>query len=221
MMRPLWGGALMSALSLAGCGGGTEGSSDLLVTFDYPQTTEVQLFTPVSVTPTLDGLQGNRPTITVHETFTGSGLPQGWSYDARTGAVTGIATQPGQYSLGANLTVSGVEGNLTSSFVINVVTDIRISYPGSAPTLGPGSALPARSPALVAVQPGDTLAFAPIPGQEPPAGITINPTTGVISGTVPVTPSPYTYFVPVQMTVTRGAYSATINAVPGYVFAVR
>lgn len=215
--------SLVLAVGLSACGGGGSDSSggDLVVSFDYPAQTQVQLFASFEVVPTLAGLEGHTPTISIHDLLAGSGLPPGWSVNPRTGALIGVATQTGQYQLGANLTAEGVEGNLTTSFSVQVVSDISISYSGTVPTVNPGSAIPSRAPKLTGVQAGDTLAFAVVPGQTLPSGIQIDTATGTVSGSVPATPAYATYSIPVQMTLTRGTQTATFNAVPGYTISVR
>jgi hypothetical protein len=202
--------AVASACALAACGGG--GSSDddgesqtLQVTFNYPDQ-EVDLFASVRIVPELDGLEGHTPTITVTDVLSG-GLPTGLTVDSASGTIEGTALQVGRYTLGANLTADGVEGNLTTSFELVVSSDIAVSYSSTAQTLFAGDALAPMSPTLSGILPGDVLSFEPVATMPPPAGIGIDLATGVVSGTPNVTAGTYTF--PVRMTVTRGANTAT------------
>jgi hypothetical protein len=165
---------------LAACGGGgsEEGDGTVSVTFEYPQTIDVQLFGSVNIVPTLSGLKGQAPTVTVSDLFSG-GLPPGMTVDASTGAIGGTALQPGHYLLGANLTLSGVEGNVTTSFDIVVHSDVDASYGSLAPTVFVGNALPPMSPTLSGILPGDVLSFSQSPTQPLPAGLSIDALTGI------------------------------------------
>lgn len=205
-------------LLVSACGGGSDDpGEELVVTFDYPQETRVQLFAPILVQPTLDGLAGHTPTIGVTPSLGGS-MPMGLTANSRTGAVSGTATQPGQHLFAANLTARGVEGNLTASFSIVVESPIRISYPSTAPTLSTGQSLAPAMPSVTGLEPGDTVAFAPSPTMQLPAGVAIDPATGAISGTPSVSPGTHGVFV--RATVTRNGLAAAFSPA-GYFFVVR
>ncbi len=197
-----------SACGLAACGGGGDDGEEktLHVTFEYRDTQQVDLFAAVHIVPTLDGLEGHTPTITVADPLTG-GLPRGLSVDASTGTISGTALQVGRYTLGVNLTAAGVEGNLTTSFELVVRSDVSIGYSSTAQTLGAGNALAPISPSLTGILPGDVLSFAPVTTMPPPAGVIIDPATGIVSGTPSVASGTYSF--PVRMTLTRGANTAS------------
>ena len=206
----------LAACGGGGGGGGGSGSDDagsskertLYVTFEYPQPVNLQLFDPVNVAPRLEGLEGHTPTIDVHDSVSG-GLPLGMTADTTTGAIRGVALKPGRYVMGANLTADGVEGNVTTTFEIVVRSTIDVSYASTVPTVFRGQALNPMQPVVTGLQSGDKAVFSVNPVTPMPAGLSINAASGVISGT-PSVPAG-SYAVSVQLTVTRGAYTAVLS----------
>lgn len=205
------------SFALAACGGGGGSGSDegnsskertLYVTFEYPQTVNLQLFDPVNVTPRLEGLEGRTPRIDVHDSVSG-GMPPGMTADTATGAIHGVALKPGRYVMGADLTAAGVEGNITTSFEIVVRNTIDVSYASTVPTVFRGQALNPMQPVVTGLQPGDKAVFSVNPVTPMPAGLSIDAASGVISGTPSVPAGSYP--VSVQLTVVRGASTAVLS----------
>lgn len=110
-------------------------------------------------------------------TYSASGLPPGLAIGASTGAVTGTPTTDGQYSV--TITASdglGVEGQVefewTVASVVTVTSPGAQSFDLGAPVSLSVSATDSDSTA--------TLTFA---GSGLPAGVTLSPSTGALSGT--------------------------------------
>lgn len=196
---------------LAGCGGGGDSeSSTLVVGFDYPSAAvQARVFEPVSVAPAVSGLQGNTPTFAATDP-----LPAGLALDSRSGTISGVPTRRGDHIVGVELTVPGYEGRLLSSTRIMVTTPFAFTY-GISYEMGLTVGQPMTSPAptVTGLQAGDQLSFALAPASSVsmtlPAGITLNPNTGVLSGT-PTTAQAATFYN-VRVTITRGAYTTTLE----------
>ena len=121
----------------------------------------------------------------------GTGLPPGLSLSSD-GQISGTPTVVGSYSF--RIGVSDSETQAVADFTLNIDSPLAIST--SSP-LSPGIAAVPYSQSLTAV--GGTSPYvnwSVISGALPP-GLTLSPTSGVISGT-PSTPGPYSFTVQVQ-----------------------
>ena len=110
----------------------------------------------------------NYPTL-----FKATGLAPGLSIDATTGVITGIATAPGNYVI--SITASNAAGSSVAASFTLVVTPIIF-------TVGTGNAF-----STMPVFPHAPNKFS---GTGLPAGIIVNPLTGLVSG-APLTPGTY------------------------------
>lgn len=171
-----------TALLLTACGGGGGGGGssqvdDLVLTFSYtPQV--VGLWGTVSDAPNLSGLQGHTPTCTV----SAGRLPQGVNLNSSTCAISGSPTEAGNFDATIRLTVSGYTGYVETNYGFGVV--------GFSPVyrweIGANSASWAYSfsdrPTIDRYTPrtGDTVTYEYLGGL--PAGLSMDPVTGVVSG---------------------------------------
>lgn len=137
------------------------------------------------------------------------GLPDGLSLDASTGAITGSATESGDFTI--RVVVSDANGiNSTHEYTITI-------YPAPVITTGalPSTTVGAPYAASVDATGGQSpLAWA-VDGDLPP-GLALNPATGEITGT-PTTAASYTFAVIVtdaNSVTTRTEYTVVIVAAP-------
>lgn len=117
-------------------------------------------------------------------------LPAGLSLNTSTGVISGTPTNPGN----SNFVVTATNAlGLSSAANVNLSITTTTAAPVIAPTTSltgtVGSSL-SRSFALVSGSPATTWSAAP----SVPAGLSLNPTTGALSG-VPSTPGTYTFVV--------------------------
>jgi streptogramin lyase len=111
-------------------------------------------------------------------TFSATGLPSGLSINASTGIISGTATSPGQASVNAVVADSaGQTAMQTINFsVVNPKLSLPCVFPPSATV---GTAYTAACTASAGVGP---YSYSIVTGTLP-AGLTLNPTSGTISGT--------------------------------------
>jgi hypothetical protein len=176
--------ALMLATQLAACGGGSNDEPQTLyVTFEYTNTTVTGgLFQSIEVSPTLDGLSGHTPTFR-----TADPLPPGLSLNSRTGVISGVTTAPFLSNpVTVILSVDGYEGELSATTWFSITSQFSVSYQVSRLTLGvPVSVIPT----VAGLTAQDTVSFTIEPAIPQvttgalPAGLSLNPLTGEISGT--------------------------------------
>lgn len=142
-----------------------------------------------STAPTLTGGSGSY-------TFSAVGLPQGLVIDPATGIISGAPVVPGDYSVTITATdASGVTRSFTDAITVAAATgDEQLGLPDGSV----GSSYTSTPPELSTTGPHTFTA------QGLPAGLSINPDTGVISG-VPSAPGTYT----VTVTATNSAGAVT------------
>ncbi|WP_414055463.1 Ig-like domain-containing protein [Macrococcus equi] len=147
--------------------------------------------TPVHITPIADmTTPEDEPmapiTVTVDDptaTTTVTGLPVGVTYNPATGIISGTPTEPGTYPV--TVTSTDKAGNVSTETFIITVTD------KTAPAIAPIADVTTpedQAMAPITVTVNDPTATTTVTGL--PAGVTYDPTTGVISG-VPTTPGAY------------------------------
>lgn len=180
---------------IAGCGGGGSSSGDsssggsnnsnatLIIDFRYalqPTSPGYMVWQPISVAPTLNGLQGNTPTCSL---FSGQ-LPPGLTLNSTTCVIAGTPTKAGQYIPIVRLTVAGYES------YIDEILAITIDPPKLSYTLPPNTAnlkwgeYVSLAPTHLGYVPAatDTVRYA-VQFDSLIPGLGINTATGVISGT--------------------------------------
>ncbi len=146
--------------------------------------------TPSSVTVNNPGNQTNNEgdpvdlILTSNDAFatnwTATGLPPGLSIpDATTGEITGTigAYAAGTYTVMVSATDNGVTGSTTFTWTVNAATPPTLTSPGN-PTVAAGSSVQLAINAVHA-DPGTFSATGL------PPGLSINPNTGLITGTIP------------------------------------
>ena len=123
-------------------------------------------------------------------TYAATNLPAGLTLDPATGIITGTPTTPTPAPVTCRITATNPAGQSTTvDLVITVVAQnsppAGLTYAQAAPVYQAGTALPAANqPTLAAGAAGVTYTATNLP-----AGLQLNPTTGVITGT-PTTPTP-------------------------------
>ena len=128
-------------------------------------------------------------------TWTATGLPAGLSINSSTGTISGTPTTAGTSSVTITATDGGgFHGSATFSWT--VTNTVSVTNPG-AQSSGSGSAITALTDSAADSQAGSTLTWT-VTGL--PAGLSINSSTGTISGT-PTTAGTY----PVTITATDGS----------------
>lgn len=139
----------------------------------------------------------------------GSSLPEGLTMDPATGEIGGTPMQEGSYAIfvvgkaAYDGRVSQVEARL--DYFVDPITDVGFGYDGMQAEAGLATSVtPYKT-----LQPGDTLTnFHVVAGEGTGVpGMTLNSTTGVISGTLPSTPGDYNMVV--EATFTRGSIAET------------
>ncbi|RXK17179.1 Ig-like domain-containing protein [Macrococcus sp. DPC7161] len=151
----------------------TDNTAPVIASINDVTTPEDQPMTPIAVTV------DDKSAIT-----TVTGLPVGVTYDPTTGLISGTPTEPGTYTV----TVTSVDqyGNTTTVNFVITVTDV------TAPIITPAISdvtTPEDQPMVpITVTVNDPTATTTITGL--PAGVTYDPTTGIISGT-PTEPGTY------------------------------
>jgi hypothetical protein len=143
----------------------------------------------------------------------GGSLPAGLSLDQNNGSLTGTPTSTGNFSVVIQAQDStGVVASKTYNFTINVAPSI--AGPNSLPNWTVGQPYPPQT----IVPQGGTPGYSnfTVVGGSLPAGMTLDPVTGVISGT-PTVPGPVNIQVQVQDSTgakTTTPYSFVINGLP-------
>jgi hypothetical protein len=210
---------------------GLTSQATVTLTASVPDTKDTQT-TSITVNPD-PAIQGNLPSGTVgsayNATLTDSGgtaplklslasgnLPAGLSFDASTGVISGTPTAAGTYNFVVETTDSSqVPDTVTANESITVVTAVTpLTLTGGAQPAGVvGSPYSTVLPATGGVTP---YSWSVVAGSLP-NGLTINPATGVISGT-PAVAGAFDFTVQVQdasgQTATAAASIAVTTPVP-------
>ena len=132
--------------------------------------------TPISSLP--DSAGDSSPTATI-ASWSSSGLPPGLAISPTTGAITGTPTTAGSYSVTVTATDSaGFAGSTT--FAWTVTNTVTVASPGSQSSLS-GAAI--SSLATNASDSSSTASITHYGATGLPAGLSINSTTGAITGT--------------------------------------
>ena len=140
-------------------------------------------------------------------TFSAAGLPTGLSIDPQSGIISGTvaSTVADNTVFNTAVTVSDASGTASASFTWTVASDF-----GTGESQHPDRQASSKM-SIVAIgfnnDFGTNLTFS---AQNLPPGLSINPHTGVISGTyLPGTVSPI--FTPVTINATDGVHSSQVN----------
>jgi hypothetical protein len=193
--------ALSILLSMAGCGGGGGGGggggspppppSGL----SYPQPSP--LIVNSAMTPLTPTVTGQVTTWTVN-----APLPTGITLDTTTGVISGTPTQA---SNGGTYTITAANaGGKTSTTVSLEVVSASISYRYSNYVFAPGAVAQTLSPVIGAVTFSSWSVSPPLP-----TGLTLDPTTGSISG-LPTTATAATQYK-ITASEPEGAASTTLT----------
>jgi Putative Ig domain len=164
-----------------GCGGGGGGGSeDLSVGFSYPNQQPIYVWNDAEVLPSISGLEGHTP-----QCHVSSGtLPAGMSLSSSTCAVTGAPTETGDFFPSITLSVDGFDGSVSNNLPLSVVLP-ELSYDVDLTPQPWGEAIspvPAHWKGYTA-KPGDVASFTLYATHQLPAGLSVDPDTGEISGT--------------------------------------
>jgi len=173
-------GVLVVTTLLAACGGGGgSGEQDLAISYSYNVTTGAR-FGSYSAKPSVGGLGENAP----HYRVTSGSLPPGLSLNTSTGEIAGVPTQAGQFSnITIAITVDGYSGSLSQTFAIDIQDVLFQYFPSYAlvvsyPVTQSASTLPPMT-----VASSVHVAYSVDPSTPLPAGLSIDPATGLLSGT--------------------------------------
>lgn len=196
--RGAWNSGLSIALSVAallsacGGGGGGDGGADLNVTFSYSVTSlyGYEVWAPWNLEATLYGLDGKTPNCSL----TGGRLPSGMSIHPTTCALTGTPTEVGDFDFTATLRVSGYSGSVSTSNTLRIDAPYLL-YRGQPIEAGLSWGSPSTSVPTLMWGGGihgnhqdtsrDTLGnFRLSSGDHLPLGLSLDPTTGIVSGTL-------------------------------------
>jgi len=140
---------------------------------NYPDDVVASVGQPITVTP----FTANEHGATTYKITCGS-LPDGLSLNTRTGEISGVPTTENQYPDPVHVSVTDDYGTTTSSFLVPVSATVApwIRYPEFS-QIGIGDKA-TITPTTSGLPSGGTFTI----NGDLPAGMTFNPSTGVISG---------------------------------------
>ncbi|MEP6874983.1 MAG: putative Ig domain-containing protein [Burkholderiales bacterium] len=192
------------ATLVAGCGG--VGQDTLEISVRYPST-PLNLFSPTTVQPILDGFDDHD----AHCGLTSGQMAPGMRLTDDC-TITGTPTTAGFYSFSFVITAEQAEGSVGSSSSITVRGPTVAYAVHTSPALALGQAV-SDAPQVTGWTPppsGATWSYQLASGALPP-GITLNATTGVVSGNPTAAGS---HVAQIQSTVTTaaGSYSPSVSA---------
>lgn len=145
-------------------------------------TQTVSLFQPVAVDATAAGLTGRRPKYSV---VVGS-LPAGVQLDSSTGRLAGTPTQTGTFKGQIGLSVDGIAGMVVADFEFQI-TPLALVLEGSSVMRTDGT--PLSGYRFVVADPNgqrvdlDPAVRVTVAAPSLPPGLTVDPFTGVVTGT--------------------------------------
>ena len=175
---------VVSSLLLAACGGGGGGGEQksLSITFNYGFPGDAyDLWMPMEQAPSLTGLEGNTPSCRL----SAGSLPKGVAVESSTCNLSGTPDEVGEFAYTVTITVAGFSGSVDASGTMSVRKP-AISYLGQPleQMLGWRESS-SSSPSWTGYQPtsGDTLSDFHVEDATLPLGLSIDPGTGVVSGT--------------------------------------
>lgn len=192
-------------LGLAACGGGGEGDGDrsgetLTVSLSY--TGNALLLRQSTITPTITGLAGHAPNCTL---VSGT-IPAGMTLNSDC-SITGTPLVGGSFPIVVRLAASGVSNTLDwNGSVLVLGPSVTYSVP-STMMVGTSYDIPTLNNFWTA-GPGDTVTYSIASGSLPD-GLSLNATTGRISGTA-TTEGTYTFKIAAQ--VVNGGRTATMTS---------
>lgn len=191
---PTEAGAFAVSVIVADADGGIASFTDILNTGDGPEVTALAITTSELPNATVDQAYASPPVQVVGggtgtRKFTAVGLPDGLSIDPNTGAITGTPTASGTFHASITVTVQDSYGQSASftDVVIVAPRPMTLSF-----TLAPAAANTAYESSALNAEGGAGAPTYTVEGL--PAGLTMDPATGVITGT-PTAPGSYVVVV--------------------------
>ena len=208
--RHLAGCCLLAVIGLTlACGGGGGAGSTPAASVSSPSAPSAQVAYPVSTVVVTQGspLVPMVPTVTAPTiSFAISpALPSGLGLDATSGSISGTPTQVAPaalYTVTADLAAGAATATITLS-VVAPAGSTGLAYPQTTVAATVGQAITPDTPTVT----GTASAFAVAPAL--PAGLSLNPATGVISGTPTVASASAAYVV--TATLVTGPATATVS----------
>lgn len=162
---------------LAGCGGGSSGSSDTL-TVSVRINGSAELMKPTVIQPTLIGFNGHAPNCSL----TSGRLPEGMTLRSDC-AIAGTPMEVGSFSFGVRVGAAGVSNSLDWQGGVSVYGPSVLYQFDSGWVLGQVVDHPPLNSIFWTPWAGATVTYSVRSGALP-AGLSVHPTTGRVIGTV-------------------------------------
>lgn len=136
-------------------------------------------------------------------TYNATGLPNGLTFNATTRRISGTPTSAGNFSVNFTVTDSATPKNtVTQTIPITIAPYMTVSGPATAS----GQQYTALTPVDFNVEGGNgNYTWSTVPSPIVPASLSINASTGVISGNLTAAPGNYTVAVNVRDSTSRNA----------------